>query len=94
MRAKQEAYLNIHPETPPPPASPPLGAPEALRVGAERALLLDRIDGEFAIGTCSACKETRLGATNRRKKDGLTLSIRCQKSDHGVFTGRNNAIPT
>ena len=66
MLAKEESYLNTHPAPPPPPASPPIDTPEGLRVCAERALFFDRLAGEFAIGTCSAYKETRLNATYRK----------------------------
>ena len=43
--AKVEAYLNIRPSPPSPPASPPIDAPEELRVGAARALFFERLAG-------------------------------------------------
>ena len=95
MLSKEEAYLNIRPSTPPPPASPPHDAPEEMRVGAERSHLSERLNGEFSIGTCCACKETRLNANYRRGRDdrNIYFSVATNKIT-GVFTKRNIAIPT
>ena len=72
--AKMAEYLEFRPVSPPPPTpSQPIDRPEALRFGAERALLFERLDGECAIGTCSAIKETRRTATYREEKDGRKI---------------------
>ena len=66
VTTKEEAYLTAHPVLPPRPANPPIDTPEAMRDAAERALAFERQTGEFALGTCGSCKETRLNAKYRK----------------------------
>ena len=66
VTAKEEAYLTAHPVLPPGPTNHPPDTPEEMREAAERALAFERPTGEFAIGKCGACKETRRNATYRK----------------------------
>ena len=94
MLSKEQAYLNAHAVLPPKPASPPPDTPDALRVGAESALAFERLTGEFSLGTCIACRETRLNATYRRGRGGEKICLRCHSDKQGIYTEKNNALPT
>ena len=86
VMAKEEAYLIARPVLPPRPSNPPPDTAEAMRVAAERALAFERIAGGFALGTCVACRETRLGATYRKGRGGEKIWPRCSSDKQGVFT--------
>ena len=70
MISKEEAYLNARDLIRRKPASPPPDTPDEMRVGAESAIAFYRTAGEFSIGTCIACRESRLGATYRKRGAG------------------------
>ena len=91
--AKEEAYLVARPVLPPMPAAPPPDTPGEMRVGAERALAFERITGEFSLGTCVACRETRLNATYRKSRRGEKICLRCHSDKQVIYTDKNNALP-
>ena len=83
--SKEEAYLKTHAVLPHKPASPPPDTPSAMRVGAESALAFERIAGEFSLGTCIACRETRLNATYRKGMGGEKICLRCSSDKQGIY---------
>ena len=77
LAAKEGAYLTTHPVLPPMPSTPPPDTPEAMRNAAERTLAFERKTGEFALGTCGACMETRLNAKYRKGGSCGKICTRC-----------------
>ena len=73
---KDWAYIGARPVLPPRPARPPPDTPEAMRAAAERGLAFERHTGAVALGTCVACRETRLGATYREGRCGEAICFR------------------
>ena len=94
VMAKGDAYLTTRPVPPPRPAHPPPDTPEAMRVAAERALAFQRLTREFALGTCVACRETRLNAPYSKGRGGEKIFLMCSSYKKGGFTEKNNAPPT
>ena len=97
--AKEAGYLATHPAPPPLPASPPIDIPEELRGFAERAPPVEQLTGEFSIGACGACKETRLNATYRDSKDGVIFAPVSRKISMGLLQSekthaRHGATPS
>ena len=64
-----------------------------MRDAADRALSFERRTGEFALGTCGSCMETRLSAKYRKGRGGEKIFARRYADNHGIFTEKNNAIP-
>ena len=75
------------------PVSPPLDTPSAMRAGAESALAFERIAGEFPLGTCIACWETRLNVTYRKGRCGGEICLRRSADKQWIYTEENNALP-
>ena len=93
--AKEEAYLVSHPFLPPNPASRlPTHRARCASGRRERALAFERTTGEFSLGTCVACRETRLNATYRESRGGEKICLMCHSDKQVIYTYKNNAPPT
>ena len=96
--SKEAAHLNTRAVLQPKPASTPPAKPGAMRVGAEGAIACGRPKGEFALGTCLACRGARLNATYRKggggEREREKIWLRCHSEKQGIYTEENNAPPT
>ena len=86
VAGREETYIRTMPVPPPPPVAPPPDTPCDMMDGAARALAFERATGSCAIGACSLCRETRLGASYFRGGKEDEIPRRHHVGKQGLFT--------